>query len=356
MSTYTEFWNLKEVILWNVQNYNLKKIDITFRLAYGENFKYAPFFKDITDIEVFKKDIIERTEDIDNFKKILLDYWIKVIEPEVLNEFKTFKTPNFSWVLTPVSNPRDRVLIYWKKIIETPAMTRKRYFENQLLYNVFLEYFNAWYTWISAPYPLLDMWRFDEEYWQNKRDFDNFDASRYDISFDAANIIKIWKDLLFNVATYNHELWARWLQNLLWETVNIHKIYQLDDSHIDGKISVLRPWIFLINWKTWDKIRDYLPHKFKNWECIFVTEDEKCNLNQDGMSLCSFHWACTNVLSINENTVCVLDEAKNTIKKLEERGFTVIPVQFRHCEIFWWWLHCATLDVNREDDFIDYTQ
>jgi hypothetical protein len=31
-------------------------------------------------------------------------------------------------------------------------------------------------------------------------------------------------------------------------------------------------------------------------------------------------------------------------------------VKMRHNEIFWGGLHCATLDIDREDELIDYTK
>lgn len=360
MTVYTEFWKLKEVIVWNVQNYNLDRLDITFKVAYWENLKNSHFW-DFVDYKVDKQKIIERTLDLDNFAEILKKNWVVVRRPDELKWFKSFKTPNFSWFLTPVSNPRDKVLIYWDKIIETPALTTKRYFENQLLYKLFLEYFNTKnYLWLSAPYPPLDISRFDSWYWLDKRDFENFDKNAYDMAFDAAHILKIWKDLLFNISSYNHELWAIWLQRLLWNEVNVHKIYQLDDTHIDWKISVLKPGVFLVNNSMLDKnILTYLPKKFHNWKIIYTSDyrtypRDYYNDESTFVELCSIRWSDTNVLSIDENTVCVIKDAVNTIEVLKKEWFKVIPVQMRHCELFWWGLHCATLDVEREDEFKDY--
>lgn len=362
MPTYTEFWRLKEVIVWNVQNYNLKKLDITFKVAYWENLKNSHFW-DFVDYQVDAQKILERTEDLDNFAKILEENWVKVRRPDELSDFKSFKTPNFSWFLTPVSNPRDKVFIYWNKIIETPALCRKRYFENQLLYKMFLDLFNNyWYVWLSAPYPPLKTENFDELFWLDERDYENFEKNNYDIAFDAAHILKIWKDLLFNISSYNHELWADWLQKILWEEVIVHKVYKLDDTHIDGKISVLRPWTFLVNNSLLQKdIKSYLPEKFHNWEIIYTAdyrtypEDFRDREDLNFIELCSLRWADTNVLSIDENTVCVIEDAVNTIKVLEEKWFKVIPVKMRHCELFWGWLHCSTLDIDRDDEFKDYT-
>jgi len=361
MSSYTEFWKLKKVIVWNVQNYNLDKLDVTFKIAYWENMKES-IFENYIDYKVDKQKIIERTEDLDNFAKLLEENWVEVFRPEKLDWFKSFKTPNFSWFLTPVSNPRDKVLIYGKNIIEVPPMCTKRYFENQLLYRMFLWFFNKWYNWFSAPVPPLKREFFDEWYWLDDRDFDNFDKNSFDISFDAAHVLKIWKDLLFNISSYNHELGADWLQRVLWDNIKVHKVYKLDDTHIDWKISVLRPGTFLVNNTMMDKdIKSYLPKKFHSWNIIYTWDYREypegyLNSWRNFIELCSLRWSDTWVLSLDENTVFVIDKAIKTIKILEDNWFKVIPVQLRHCELFWGWLHCATLDIDRVDECIDYTK
>jgi hypothetical protein len=44
---------------------------------------------------------------------------------------------------------------------------------------------------MSAPMPRLKRENFDEAYWQDHRDFQNFDRNAYDIAFDAAHMLKI---------------------------------------------------------------------------------------------------------------------------------------------------------------------
>lgn len=370
--SYTEFWKLKRVIVWDVWNFNLEKIDYSFLNSYWWNL-WKDKIKEILYKSLYNSDkfsyykidnikIKERNEDLDNLSKILSSLWIIVDRPWKLEKIKTFKTPFFNGVLTPVSNPRDRVIIFWKNIIETPPIIRKRYFENLLLYDLFNKYFEEWYNWIQAPIPKMIDNSMDLWFWEDKRDFNNFDKYKYEIWFDAAQILKIWKDILFNISNYNHEKWAKWLQRILdnlWLWVTIHKIYNIDDNHIDGKISVLKPWVFLINnlWLNYNII-DKLPEKFKSWEIIFTSDEEFSktikNDDKEYIKLCSRRGSYTNVLSIDENTVLVLEEAINTIKKLKEKWFNVIPIKLRHCELFGWWLHCATLDIEREDNLINY--
>lgn len=359
MTVYTEFWKLKKIIVWNVQKYNLDKLDETFKIAYWENARLSNY-DEYSDYKVDKQKILDRTQDLDNLAILLEKMWVQVYRPTELTSFKTFKTPYSSWVLNSVANPRDICLIYGNKIIETPPVWTKRFFETQLLYEVFFELFdNLEYSWISAPNPLLSQARMDKDYWKYKRDFKNFDRKSFDISFDAANILKIGKDLLFNISTYNHELWADWLQNFLWKEYIVHKLYNIDDNHIDGKLNILSPGVFLSYDSASEKfLREQLPKKFKNWKILFtewmnrkIIESADSSLFQ----LMSVRWSRTNVLSVDEKTVLCLDTATETIELLQNNGYTVVPVQLRHCELFWWGLHCATLDIEREDELRDYT-
>lgn len=359
MSVYTEFGKLKKIIVGNVQKYNLDTLDKTFKIAYWENLKHSNFDQ-FVDYKVDKQKIIERTEDLDNLAKLLEQLWVDVYRPKELKEFITFKTLYSRWVLNSVANPRDICLIHGDRIIESPPVCTKRFFESQLLYDVFFDLFDTLdYAWISAPKPLLSYDKIDSAYWKEKRDFSNFDRKKYEITFDAANILKIGKDLLFNISTYNHEVWADWLQRVLWKEYIVHKVYGLDDNHIDGKLNVLCPWVFL----SYDSssegfLRQQLPEKFKDWKILFtewLQEDIMRNEHATYLELCSIRWAWTNVLSIDEKTVLCLDTATETIELLEKNNFTVIPVRLRHCELFGWWIHCATLDIEREDALIDYT-
>ena len=61
-----------------------------------------------------------------------------------------------------------------------------------------------------------------------------------------------------------------------------------------------------------------------------------------------------NVLSIDENTVLVNKNAKSVIKCLEAEHFNVIEVQLDYGELFAGGMHCSTLDLVRDDEYIRY--
>ena len=70
--------------------------------------------------------------------------------------------------------------------------------------------------------------------------------------------------------------------------------------------------------------------------------------------LASFNGMGVNVLSIDENRVCIREEDVSIKKRLEKEGFETIPVKLRHCELMGGALHCTTLDVNRDEEYKSY--
>ena len=53
-----------------------------------------------------------------------------------------------------------------------------------------------------------------------------------------------------------------------------------------------------------------------------------------------------NVLNIDE--IIVNEDSINVIEQLNKLKFNVIPIKFRHSELFAGGIHCSTLDLERE--------
>ena len=62
------------------------------------------------------------------------------------------------------------------------------------------------------------------------------------------------------------------------------------------------------------------------------------------------------LLSLDESKILILKEAVKTQELLYKNGFEPIPVELDNGEIFAGGIHCSTLDISREDYFIDYTK
>jgi glycine amidinotransferase len=59
-------------------------------------------------------------------------------------------------------------------------------------------------------------------------------------------------------------------------------------------------------------------------------------------------------MSIDEKIVCVEASEVHTLRQLESKGFSVVPVHLRNAYAFGGGLHCATADVCREGGMEDY--
>lgn len=359
--THTEWGRLKEVIVGRELEFPERNLDLTFKAFYSSNIKHTQF-ENYKEYSIDKKLIRERVEDLDNLAETLSKLGVSVKRPDRVTTLQGFKTPYFQGIQSSASNVRDLTLTFRDMIIETPPLIRGRYFENYNLHYIFKEYFYNGSQWLKAPIPKMEDDSFDDEDWDAKRDFENIDINKWDLGIDAAQYLKIGKDIFCNISTYNHYLGHKWMERILGPDVNIHMIDSMVDNHMDGNILPLKPGVFLVNESTLTKpIQEYLPEKFRNWTFLNSDTGDKLEKNYDQydtpfIQLASYRGMDMNVLSIDENTVLVNSDAENTIKVLEKNSFKVIPIQLRHCELFGGGIHCSTLDTVREDEFRDYSK
>lgn len=357
--THTEWGNLKEVIVGRELEYPERIMDTTFRLFYNENIKHTQFHH-YKEYQISAQLIQERVEDLDNLAKALEDLGVVVKRPKRVTKPVPVQTPYFKSFLSSASNVRDLTFTYQNKIIETPPLIRGRYFENDNLYDIFREHFMDGSFWVRPPAVRLTDESLDTEEWDAPRDLENID-NRWDLAIDAAQYLKLGKDVFCNASTYNHFLGAKWMESVLGPNVNLHMIEAMVDNHMDGNILPLRPGVFLVNESALTKpIKDYLPKKFHSWKFIKADDGEKREKDYDCydtpfIQLASYRGMDMNVLSVDEETVIVNDDAEQTMSALEKEGFNVYPVRLRHCELFGGGVHCSTLDTIREDEFIEYS-
>lgn len=359
--THTEWGKLREVIVGRELELPHRLMDSTFKVFYANNIKHNQFTA-YGEYKISADLIQERIEDLDGLAKTLEQLGVKVLRPDSVTRSVPFTTPTFKSLLSSASNVRDLTLTYRDMIIETPPLIRGRYFENRNMHSIFKQHFFEGSKWLRAPDVLMTDDTFDDEEWDTPRDFENIDYLRWDLGIDAAQYLKIGKDVFCNISTYNHYLGAQWVKQVMGDDVNIHMIDAMVDNHMDGNILPLRPGVFLVNESALPKpVKEYLPEKFHNWTFLNSDNGEVKVKNYDNyntpfVQLCSYRGMDMNVLSVDENTVLVNDDARHTISVLEKNGFTVVPVQLRHCELFGGGIHCSTLDTVREDEFIDYTK
>lgn len=357
INSHTSFAPLKEVIVGRELALTNRMSDVTFKQFYREALDEKIYESPFEEYAVNQDLINQRNCELDELASLLESTGVIVHRPDPLTKITPFVTPSFKSELSSASNVRDVTLVYGNKLIETPTFVRNRYFENTLLYDV---YNNAWNhgaggMWIRCPHTALTERTIDLGHWSEVRDYANI-PSNYVMAIDGAQFLRIGKDAIVNINSYNQWLGYEWIKSFFPE-VDFHVLH-VTDNHIDGCLICLRPGVFLVNPK-YSNIKDILPPKFSSWTYI-VPEDVTVPVDTTGMTnidiqLASSRGMDVNVLSIDERTVLVNERAIGVRRALEQHGFTVIATKLENGEIFAGGIHCSTLDLVRDDEMIRYT-
>ncbi len=346
MSSWTSFGKLESVIVGNESNFSKTFADMTFKYFYQSALGHNIYERE-EGYTVTYEHCIKRNQELDNLAKVIQSKGVEVLRPDLITKPTNFSTPEFKSMLSPASNVRDVSIVYGPNIIETPVFVRNRYFENTLLYDIYNDYFlNKDYNWVRFPHAPLTEDKIDFEPWESERDYINFDRTKYSMGIDGAQFLRIGKDVIVNINSYNHFLGLEWFKKQFPET-NFH-IVNIADNHIDGALICLRPGTFLVNPK-YPNMRDLLPQKFKNWEYIYPKET-----NRKSSGLASSNGMDINILSLDENTVVTNSNAIYVNDILDKNGFDVITSELNFCEMFGGGIHCSTLDLRRKDEYIEY--
>lgn len=285
-----------------------------------------------------QKIIDETEEDLDLLIQTLQEIGIVVKRPDVVDHSIKFRTPN--WESDGRYNycPRDVFVAIGNWLIEAPMAIRARLFESLSFKALMLEYLQNGAKWISAPKPQLS---------DNTYNFTNPQVSainNYEPIFDAANILRLGRDIFYLVSDTGNLLGALWLQALLGEEYKVHtcdNIYA--GTHVDSTISPIRPGLVVVNAERVGELN--LPDLFKQWDVIYLEEivDTGCT----GIEFSS-KWLGMNLLMVNPNLAIVDKHQVPLIRLLEKRNVDVIPLELRHSRTLGGGFHCVTLDVRRK--------
>jgi glycine amidinotransferase len=359
VSSYNEWDPLEEVIVGAGLPDTIPGIDISFRLFFYENIGNAQF--DVYDY-ITKQHIEEHGEDLDKFADLLKSLGVVVRRPVVPPKINKVQTPWWESGLHPALNVRDQCMVVGDTIIESPPTLRYRYFENDLLKPLFLEYFKQGCGWIQAPKSTMVDNSFDKS-WVNddgillKDQCDIFSSKEtyidhgLEMMFDCANCMRLGKHILMNVSNKNQALGLQWLRKVLPD----YTIWDcpVADSHIDSSFLPLKPGLAII---TKPEIVSKLPEPLQNWDLIHIpmiqrTSDEYSHQN---IKLASPRIEL-NVFSVSpELIICHPQYEKELNKVLKPYKIEAIGSPFRHCEIFSGAHHCTTLDIRRNGKLQNY--
>ncbi|MDC0229390.1 hypothetical protein OAK48_00295 [Deltaproteobacteria bacterium] len=333
----------------------------------------------------------EIIEDLDNLSNLIKGFGAVVKRPREHNISKFYSSPFWTSSGNNLYNVRDLNLVIGNKVIESPSHHISRYFETTALYDIWYEYFDEGFTWIAAPRPKLEKNPVKPYYRDEKnriltdedKMFQELTGGRLEklhkladdeILFEAANTVRMGRDLLYLVSSSGNYKGGKWLQSVLGEDYKVHitdKLYRA--SHIDSTVICLKPGLVLLNSKRASE--DNLPELFNNWDKIWFddvapTSEKELIFQKDirdpiakqlakmgfssNLSSMSSPWVGMNLFSLDLETVLVDERQTNLIKKLKEYNFKIIPVKLRHMYTQGGGIHCATLDTVRESKLESY--
>jgi N-dimethylarginine dimethylaminohydrolase len=333
----------------------------------------------------------EVEEDLDGLANVLKKLGAIVHRPKNFPLDEIYSTPEWNSTSNNVYNARDLNLVVGNKVIESPSHQRNRYYETTAFYPILYNYFQSGFQWIAGPKPLIN-YESSLPYFrdENERKLTDEDVkhkkltggrleilhklAEEEILFEAANTLRIGKDLLYLISSSGNKLGAQWLQSVVGEEYRVHTtedIYR--SSHIDSTVMCLRPGLVLFNSARVKKKNS--PKIFNKWdklhfEDVAPTSEEELKIQKElrdpiGKKLqnlgfttnlldMSSPWVGMNLLSFDQETVIVDKRQINLIKLLEKHKFNVIPLRMRHMYTQGGGIHCATLDTVRDSKLEDY--
>lgn len=367
VSSHNEWDQLEEVIVGCGVPDNLPALDFTFKLFFHDNI-YGSRFDDmhgapniIAKQYITKRHVEEHNEDLESFSNLLTNLGIVVKRPKSPQVITKVKTPCWDSTIHPALNVRDLSIVIGNEIIETPPSCRWRYFENEYLKHLFLDYFKSGCKWTQVPKPIMTDNSFDLSYFKsNKKAYREYKEQAksnqldcgYEIMFDAANIMRLGKHLLFNASTENARLGIEWLKRHLGDQYTIWNI-NIADSHIDSSFLPLKPGLAIV---TREDIWSKLPKPLQKWDKVYIPQRNRSTeeYSNQGIRLASPRIEL-NLFSVSpELVICHPQYEQELNNKLKPYGITAIGSSMRHCEIFAGAHHCTTLDIRRVGKLENY--
>jgi len=163
------------------------------------------------------------------------------------------------------------------------------------------------------------------------------------MTLDAANICKLGDTWLFLESASGNRAAYEWLcsefPNITIELCNFYS-----GVHIDSTITPLREGLVMLNANR--VTEDNCPKAFKDWEKIYVTEDQI--IAQDFYQYpYASKWIAMNMLALNPETVIIDAAQTELITILKQHGIDSIPLTLSHSRTLGGGFHCVTLDTRR---------
>ena len=301
---------------------------------------------------------------LDTLTQTLQSKGVRVDRPTPIQWNQAVTTPDFmTGTMFGCMPPRDVLLTVGKEILSAPMSFRCRYWEYLAYHDLMQRYFDEdpEFRWEQAPRPRLtpDAYQvgyFDEitleERLRRTASLD-FVTTEHEPLFDAADVLRIGKDLFCQHGLTTNRRGMEWLKRH-YPDHRVHAVNFPGDPypiHIDATFVPLRPGLVMNNPKRPLPADQRKIFEANDWEIIDAAQPA----NDKPPPLCySSVWLSMNVLVVNHQTVIVEASEVHQMDQLDKLQFEVIPMPFRDAYPFGGGLHCATADVFREGKCEDY--
>lgn len=161
---------------------------------------------------------------------------------------------------------------------------------------------------------------------------------------DAANICRLGDTWLFLESASGNRAAYKWLCSKFPE-INIELVNFYSGVHIDSTITPLREGLVMLNASR--VTEENCPNAFKDWEKIYITEDQI--VAQDFyLYPYASKWIAMNMLVLDPETVIVDAAQTQIINILKSKGIDSIPLTLSHSRTLGGGFHCVTLDTRRK--------
>ncbi|MEC4983805.1 MAG: NarL family transcriptional regulator [Oscillatoria sp. PMC 1068.18] len=358
VNSHNDWDSLQEVIVGRVQGASVPQLEANIKVDSPP--QYWDFFQQYQGQPFPDEWLKAATQELDEFCHVLQQEGITVRRPDLVDFSQPYQTPDFRASGLYAAMPRDLLIVIGNEIIEAPLAWRSRFFEYRAYRSLIKEYFQQGAKWTTVPKPLMSDELYDFEFAAKTPEEQEalvkqgkFVTTEFEPCFDAADIVRLGRDLFVQRSHVTNKLGITWLARHLDSEYRVHLIDFADFNpmHIDASLVPLRPGLALIN-----PDRPPLPDSAKiftqaGWDLIEAAPPT----TPDSWPLpIASKWVSMNLLSLDTKRVIVEKQEEATQKLLKDLGFTVIPVNFRHFYTFGGSFHCATCDLRRDSQLEDY--
>ena len=249
----------------------------------------------------------EANKELDILAETLARYGATVYRPKEMNFVEVNGMYNYC--------PRDRLIVAGDTLVDCNMMYPCR---NQEIKN--------YYRLIAESTNIITMPR---------------DAG---MVLDAANICRLGDTWLFLESASGNRAAYEWLCHK-FPKINIELCNFYSGVHIDSTITPLRKGLVMLNASR--VTEENCPKAFKDWEKIYITEDQIVAQDFYQYPYAS-KWIAMNMLVLDPETVIIDAAQTQLINILKSKGIASIPLTLSHSRTLGGGFHCVTLDTRRK--------